>query len=243
MVATRLSIAMDSDEEDEPRTRWCCCCGGDYAPVSNDTPEPSLSVTMAVTERTLNLPPLPSDADATQSSRPGTPSILVSPSTFSLPEDYDPQREYVRHYLVDGYTPVYSTGSLVMRQDSFHSKVLIQHRAVLQEAMGERAQVSPRDVRNALSRLALQIRVETDLEKRQGLITEYEAYKNELDRDNPEDAEKARFSLNDARNTRLDPGERLGFYRNAVRYTNETSEKEKLRLEYVAFCERLKNRD
>ena len=229
---------MESSSEetgDEPSSGWCGCCLRAYSPLPDAEPSSESRVT---NERHLTLV-LPSDASGTQtSSRPGTPSLLVE-----LPHDYDPQLEYVRHYAVDGYSPSVSPGKgPVMRQDSFHSSVLLQKRAVLSAAAGEQQHVSPREIRRSLGMLELQIRLEQNLEQRLVLILEYEAFKARLDYDSPEDAEKARYALADARNERLDTGERLGFYRNAVRYTNEPQQKEALRLEYVQFCEQLQNR-
>jgi hypothetical protein len=218
----------------------CCgCCPSLYTALavesSSEAEEPS---------RPLPSLQLPADADHSRS--PETPSPLVSLGAFVLSADYDAEREYVRHYAVGGYDTEClvqhqqsQSGRFVMRDNSFNKSVVLQNRAILDAAVTGESAVSPRELTRCLEHLALKIRLEQDLEKRVTLIGEYEQYKDALDRNNSEDAERAHYFLGDARNQRLELEARLGYYRKAVQFTNELKQKEVLRNEYHDFCNQL----
>jgi hypothetical protein len=96
--------------------------------------------------------------------------------------------------------------------------------------------LTPREVVTGLSRYNNAIRFESDFERKREWIRRYELHKFDFDSDNREDAEKAYFASDDARNETYPLRMRLHYYQVAIKYTNDMREKKKRWDEYLAFC-------
>ena len=96
--------------------------------------------------------------------------------------------------------------------------------------------LTPREVVTGLSRYNNAIRFESDFQRKREWIRRYELHKFDFDSDNREDAEKAYFASDDARNEMHPLRMRLYYYQMAIKYTNDMREKKKRWDEYLAFC-------
>lgn len=96
--------------------------------------------------------------------------------------------------------------------------------------------LTPREVVVSLSRYKNAIRSERDFKHKKEWIRRYELHKFDFDSDNQEDAEKAHFAIEDARNDTHPLRLRLYYYQVAIKYTNDIREKKKHWDEYLEFC-------
>lgn len=144
-------------------------------------------------------------------------------STFSLPSDYDATEEYFK-----AFSKRDQPGSSML-QASDGSSLLASARSTLSE------KPTPRLLSTGFGQFELAIETERDPQQRRALIEEYERQKDALDRNNPHDAEAARFYAAVARDDRVDVGQRLEYYRRAAAHTNAADAKRALLLEYTAF--------
>lgn len=207
---------------------WCCCGHTD-----DDDSRAS------DTRLELLQPEADASAGTLTSSRPGTPSGLVSRTPFRLSVNYDAQREYVTHFGRD--SDAGGSQSLSIRTEA-NRDLVRQASETLEQAVTHRGQkVTPREIARQFVIYETAIHLEADPQKRGSLITEYEEYKSALDMHNQDDRQKAHYYTEDARNEKLEPAKRIEYYRKAVQYTNDATQKSLLRNEYTQFCESLKS--
>ncbi len=231
--STEESIS-SSEQDDGWLMGWCCCGGGTESRHTRDSAQLEL----------LQLPASDASTGTLASSRPGTPSGLVSQSAFRLSANYDPQREYVQHFgrESDALAGSQSDRTVSIRTEA-NCELVRQASETLESAVTHRAtgqRVTPREIARQFVIYETAIHLEADPEKRGRLILEYEQYKSALDLNNLDDRQKALYFTEDARNEKLEPVKRLDYYRKAVQYTNDERGKTALRNEYHQFCESLK---
>lgn len=151
------------------------------------------------------------------------PGEATQSSSFSLPSDYDATEAY---YSAFSKRDVGHSSTLAA---SDGSQLLASARSTLSE------KPTPRQLSSGFGQFELAIETERDPRHRRMLIQEYEHQKDALDRNNPHDAEAARFYLGVARDERVDASQRLEYYRRALAHTNATEAKAALLLEYKTF--------
>lgn len=187
---------------------------------------------------------------------------LVEEDDFVLPPQFDPEVEYYRMYTKLGdvnYNPlkdyasqhqsITSLSEMETIDDALEgvsvmsiqsSESLVEESDRLFASSNGQGDLTPREVVTGLKRYTSVIRFERDLKRRREWIRRYELRKFDFDADNRDDAEKALFATEDARNKSHPKHVRLYYYQVAIKYTNDMREKKKRWEEYIAFCDSLK---
>lgn len=166
---------------------------------------------------------------------------------------FDPEEEYYRMYTKLGdvnFNPLKDTSSVITSmseepmETTTHEGVGILSSESCKSFIDESdrlfvssgGDLTPREVVAGLSRYNNAIRSERDYKRKRDWIRRYELHKFDFDSDNREDAEKAHFAIEDARNDTHPLRVRLYYYQVAIKYTNDIREKKKRWDEYLEFC-------
>ena len=175
----------------------------------------------------------------------------VSRPIARLRRDFDPEMEFCRNYshkhIASNQRPS-TVATSTMSSDTLLSMEASRtlrghyHSDYKDTSLEDRGKSTrdAREVREAIEKMMLAINAETDLVVKRKLIQDYEWYKSYHDEFNEEDRERALFHLHAAHNaTELD--ERLSGYQQAIMYTNNLNDKNRLRREYMRFCFKMRS--
>jgi hypothetical protein len=145
---------------------------------------------------------------------------------------YDPDEEYVRNY--DNLGRHFDQRRVKEKRYVTEETVADIEETLLSCTSGE--SLTPREITDCLSKYNSGISSTYDLEKKRVFIKRYEMHKFKFDEDNEEDKEKADSYLTNARNVTMKPSDRLEYYQTAIKFTNNYTEKQKLRDEYRQYA-------
>ncbi len=179
-------------------------------------------------------------------------SVRIDPS-------FDPELDFYRNFGGDlarkhAYygrntpTSFVSLQDQALLEDHFHPPDTTATRAGLD---AEERRRRPRDggpsidvqIHRVLARYPSAVALEPNIETKRAMIQKFEQYKACFDADNVEDSERAWIALQFARDSRQSAMERISQYQQAITYTNNLTEKGKLRSEYRRFCFALKKQN